>query len=156
MTNYIKYALEKMAEEKFKLTKPRKMIVELLAKSDKALTPYEMRDILKKKKINADVVTIYRVLEVLERMSLAHKVQAMKGFVRCSSDEIGHEEGDHCSCHHHLLCRKCHKVTEFHCEDLSDLQKKVSKKEKFHIDSHYLEFMGLCESCKKHDKKKKS
>ena len=53
------------------------MIVELLNKNDKALSPYDMRDQLKKQRINPDVVTIYRVLETLEKLMLVHKVLAL-------------------------------------------------------------------------------
>ena len=82
--DYTSFALEKLKEAGLKLTNPRKMLVEFLAKSDKVLSPYEMKALLKKEKINADVVTIYRVLEVLESMELVHKVQAFNGYIRCN------------------------------------------------------------------------
>jgi Fur family ferric uptake transcriptional regulator len=139
MKNYIDYALTELKKTGLKITKPRQMIVSLLAKSDKALSPYEMRDMLKKKKINADVVTIYRILEVLEKIALAHKVLAFSGYIRCNTEKMAKT-----SCHHYLLCRKCHRVDEVEGENLHDLEKKISKKHKFNIQSHYLEFMGLC------------
>ena len=150
MHNYISYALKQLKKTDLKITRPRKMIVDLLAKSDKALSPYEMRDLLKKKKINADVVTIYRVLEILENIGLAHKVLAFSGYIRCNTEKMGEN-----SCHHYLLCQNCHRVEEVEGENLHQLEKKISKKHKFEINYHYLEFMGLCEICQKRKPKQK-
>ncbi len=149
MKNYTPYALKILREGGFKITRQRQMIVELLAKTDKALSPYDMRDMLKKQKINADVVTIYRILETLEKLSLAHKVLAVNGYIRCNTDEIGKKN----FCHHYLLCKNCHKIDEVEGEDLSKLEQKIEKEKKFRIDSHYLEFTGLCKDCQRKLKK---
>jgi len=118
------------------------MVVELLAKTDKALSPYEMRGILRRQRIKADVVTIYRILETLEKLSLVHKVLAVNGYVRCNTEEFGKE-----ICHHYLLCKNCHNIDEVEGEDLTGLESKIQKEKKFKIDSHYLEFTGLCNNC---------
>ena len=136
-----KRSLEKLADEGLKITKQRHLIVDLLNKSDRALSPYEMRDILKKRGIKADVVTIYRVLELLEKLSLAHKVLAFNGYIRCSTDQNE-------SCHHYLLCKNCHRVDEVHGENLENVEKRIRKNYNFKIDSHYLEFIGLCANCR--------
>ncbi|MFA5830054.1 MAG: Fur family transcriptional regulator [Candidatus Gracilibacteria bacterium] len=145
---YVEHALQSLKDNGLKITDPRKMIVNLLAKSEKALSPYEMRDLLKKQKIHADVVTIYRVLEVLEKMSLAHKVLAVNGYIRCSTTE------DETACHHYLLCKNCRKVEEVEGENLHSLQTKIAKDYKFEITSHYLEFTGLCSECSQKPKRK--
>lgn len=146
MKNYKQQALKMLREADFKITDQRRMIVELLAKTDKALSPYDMRDALKKRKINADVVTIYRVLETLEKLSLAHKVLAVNGYVRCSTEEVNEKKK---FCHHYLLCKKCHKIDEVEGEDLTKLEKKIARDKKFRVDSHYLEFTGVCKNCAK-------
>lgn len=151
MKNYTTYALKTLQEAGYKVTKQRQMIVELLAKTEKALSPYDMRDTLKKQKIPADVVTIYRVLETLEKLSLVHKVLALNGYIRCNTKELGSKK---IFCHHYLLCKYCHNVDEVEGEDLSKLEQKIAKEKKFHIDSHYLEFTGLCKNCAEKLKKK--
>ena len=149
MKNYVQIALKTLKKADFKITRQRQMIVELLDKTDKALSPYDMRDMLKKQKIKADVVTIYRVLETLEKLSLAHKVLAVNGYIRCNTEEIGMQKAGKNFCHHYLLCKNCHKIDEVEGEDLSKLEKKITTEKKFQIDSHYLEFMGLCSDCQK-------
>lgn len=150
MKNYTQYALKTLKEAGFKTTKQREIIVNLLAKTDKALSPYDMRDNLKKQKINADVVTIYRVLETLEKLSLVHKVLAVNGYIRCNTKEIGKDKD---FCHHYLLCKNCHKIDEVEGEDLGKLEQKIEKERGFKIESHYLEFTGLCKDCQRKLKK---
>lgn len=143
MKNYQQYALKTLKDTGFKITGQRQMVVELLAKTDKALSPYDMRDMLNKQHIKADVVTIYRILETLEKLSLVHKVLAVNGYVRCNTEKFGDK-----TCHHYLLCKKCHNIDEVEGEDLSKLERKIQNEKKFQIDSHYLEFMGLCKDCR--------
>jgi len=147
---YQKIALEKLKESGLKITKPRQMIVDFLASSDKALSPYEIQTLLQKKKIKSDVVTIYRVLEVLEKLYLVHKVLAFNGYVRCHTNDLDNPND---RCHHYLLCKNCKRVQEVEGEDLGNLEKKIEKNYGFKIESHYLEFMGLCKDCQKKKRK---
>lgn len=153
MKNYTDHSLEKLRQRELKITTPRKMIVRFLAKSNKALSPYEIKKMLKKKNIKADVVTIYRVLELLEKLSLAHKVLAFNGYIRCNTKDLKNmtQKG----CHHYLICRKCHKVEEVEGENLSHLEEKISRINHFLIETHYLEFTGLCATCQKSSSVKK-
>ena len=145
--NYTQYALKKLKGDHFKITRPREMIVRLLDKSERALTPYEMRDYLNGKKIKADVVTIYRVLETLEKLSLAHKVLAFGGYIACNMNN--QKKGDAIKrCHHYLICNRCHRVDEVRGEDLSKLEKRIAGEHQFNIQSHYIEFIGLCKKCR--------
>ncbi len=149
MNNYKHFALEKLQEAGYKLTRPRKLVIDLLSKNKKVLTPYEMRDTFKKRKVNADVVTIYRILETLEKLSLVHKVLALNGYSACAVTGLDRKKNAEQSCHHYLVCKSCHRVDEVEGENLSGLEKKIAKQYQFKIQSHYLEFTGLCKSCRK-------
>ncbi len=152
MENYIDHTLEQLKQCGLKITAPRRLIVQFLAKSRKALSPYEIREMLQHQNIKADVVTIYRVLELLEKLSLAHKVLAFNGYVRCNTKKLKDMEK---RCHHYLICRKCHKVEEVEGENLSRLEEKISSINNFLIEAHYLEFTGLCATCQKSSPVKK-
>jgi Fur family ferric uptake transcriptional regulator len=121
----------------FKLTKPRLMLLDLLSKSDKALSPYDMKNLLAEQKIKADVVTIYRILEVLEKNNLVHKILSLGRFTKCCLNDGGND------CHHYLICQNCHKIEEVSGDDLEKLEKKISKESGFEIISHNLELMGM-------------
>lgn len=145
MDQYLDSALAKLKAQHFKITPSRQKILEFLAKSNKALSPYEMKALLKGKKMKADVVTIYRILELLEKLGLVHKVLGFNGYIHCGTEGKNKKT----ACHHYLLCKVCKKVEEVEGEDLSTLEKKIEKNVGFKIDSHYLEFMGVCRSCSK-------
>lgn len=147
MQHYVSYALEQLANAGLKITQPRRMLVELLAKSDKVLSPYDMKDVLEKRGIRADVVTIYRVMEVLDAINLVHKVLAFNGYIRCNTEKMAGSD-----CHHYLLCQRCHRVEEVEGENLDQLEKKIARNHHFQVQSHYLEFMGLCQKCNKKKK----
>jgi Fur family transcriptional regulator, ferric uptake regulator len=140
---YQQIAIEKLQKSGFKLTKPRLMLLELLEKTDRALSPYDMKEMLAKQKIKADVVTIYRILEVLEKNALVHKILSLGRFTKCSLDNSDND------CHHYLICQNCHKIEEISGDDLEKLEGKIAKESGFEILSHNLELTGICAECKK-------
>ncbi|MCC7432406.1 transcriptional repressor [Candidatus Peregrinibacteria bacterium] len=145
---FLDIALQLMKKNNLKLTKPRLMVIEFLADEQKAMTPYEIRDNLAINKRKADVVTLYRVLDELEKIGLVHKVITLGRYVRCNDqglEDVDHQDLD--SCHHYLICERCHKVEEISGEDLSTIEKKIAKNNGFQIKSHTLEFLGLCKTC---------
>ena len=115
-------------------------MIGLLAKSDKALSPYHMQAALKKKKILMNAVTIYRVLDAFEGIGIVHKVLAFNGYVKCTMEPSK-------SCHHYIVCKECRRLDEIEGEDLSRLEAKISKEKGFTVYTHYLEFMGVCKRC---------
>ena len=141
MINFKERVLLQLKEKGFKLTGPRMQVVDFLEKAEIAYTPYEIRDFLAKEGVKADVVTIYRVLEVLEEIGLVHKVNSIGRFSKCNIEDDKH------LCHHYLVCEKCNRVLEFEGEDLEGLEDKIAKKTGFKISSHYLEFRGICSKC---------
>ncbi len=153
MSEYRKFALEKLKDAGFKITKPRSILIELLEKYKKVLTPYEMRDLLKSVDINADIVTIYRILDAFEKLGLVHKVLALNGYVACDTDDLSSKRSD-LECHHSIVCKVCHRVEEVHGDDLSNLRKKITQKYGFLIEAHTLEFIGICKKCASKSSKK--
>jgi Fe2+ or Zn2+ uptake regulation protein len=148
-TGFYEQALLAMKQAGLKLTKPRQQVLIFLAECSKAMTPYEIRDVLKSRRIKSDVVTIYRILEEFTKMGLVHRVMSLGRFVRCSESELAqHCEKDN-DCHHYLICENCHMVEEIAGENLHELEQKIEKKLKFKIFSHSLEFLGLCAACQK-------
>ncbi|MCC6643218.1 transcriptional repressor [Candidatus Peregrinibacteria bacterium] len=149
MKNFIQMAENILREDGLRLTKPRSMALNFLAKENQPLTPYEIRDLLKEEGEKADVVTIYRILEEFERLGLVHKVTLLGRYIRCSDLEMEtHCEKD-IGCHHYLICEKCSKVQEISGENLHDLERVIEKKTGFEVKNHFLEFLGLCKKCKK-------
>ncbi len=142
-------ALLIMKQNGLRLTKPRHTILGFLAEQSRAMTPFEIQYQLKMRKLKLDLVTIYRILENFEKLGLVHKVMALGRYIRCHEAEIAqHCEKDD-QCHHYLICQGCHRIEEIAGENLHDLESKLKKKLHWEIYSHSLEFLGLCEECRK-------
>jgi Fur family ferric uptake transcriptional regulator len=51
--------------------------------------------------------------------------------------------------HHHLICTNCGKIEEVEGDFLKKMEDDIFKSKKFKVESHSLEFFGLCEDCQK-------
>ena len=49
--------------------------------------------------------------------------------------------------HDHLLCTKCGKITEFHSEEMEQLQNSLATLSGFHSLYHKMQIHGLCSDC---------
>ncbi len=62
--------------------------------------------------------------------------------------DIGLEEFAHF--HHHLICVKCGKVSEFEDDMLETLESIIAKKLNFRTIDHQLKVYGYCSDCQNH------
>jgi Fe2+ or Zn2+ uptake regulation protein len=124
----------------YKVTKPRKQVLEILDEAQKPLSPYDIQRFLRQKGKYLNHVTIYRILDLFCRLNLAHKVLSSGGFVKCS---LGTVEG----CHRFMVCRQCGAIQEFADEELCRDENEFAQKFGFHTEYHFSEFSGLCASC---------
>ncbi len=149
MSEYIDKALTILKEHSFRITKQRLFVIELLDKSKEALSAYEIKNKLQTKGLDVDVVSIYRIINCLEKNELVHKVLSSNKVKKCKlrhEDTCKKYEDNHC--HHLLICEKCNSVEEIHCAGISNVIKKVESNSKFKIKTHNLEFHGICNACK--------
>lgn len=154
MPTYKQKALEVLKNHKFRITKPREMVIELLGKSKEPLNPYEMKDLLDRKHNKIDIVSIYRIIKCLEDNNLVHRVLSTNKVAKCQiehEDKCTKESNHHC--HHLLICEKCSSIEEVHCAGVDLIIKKLEKDSNFKIKRHDLEFYGFCSNCIKAKKK---
>jgi Fur family zinc uptake transcriptional regulator len=124
----------------YKATKPRKVVLEILEESARPLSPYEIQDISRTRGKSLNHVTIYRILDLLCRLNLAHKVLSSGRFVKCS---LAAMEG----CHRFMVCRRCKTTEEFADEGLCQTETQRAENLGFHTEYHLSEFFGLCSQC---------
>src|SRR6266567_2219057 len=81
---------------------------------------------------------VYRTLEVLERRGLLTRMHldSYHGYTVCDD---GH--------HHHLLCRSCGRVATVDARGVEAEIHKLAEQLDFRVDTHTLEFSGLCRTC---------
>ena len=126
----------------YKATRPRKLVLEVLEETEKPLSPYDIQGILRTRGKYPNHVTIYRILDLLCSLNLAHKMLSGGGFVKCSLDPV---EG----CHRFMVCQDCGAIQEFADEGLCQKENAFARNLGFHTEHHLSEFSGLCSRCHK-------
>jgi len=115
-------------------------VLGVLEETEKPVSPYDIQEILRQQGKYLNHVTIYRVLDLLCRLNLAHKMLSSGGFVKCSLDAT---EG----CHRFMVCQQCGAIQEFADEGLCQGENEFARNLGFHTEHHLSEFSGLCSQC---------
>jgi len=135
-----------LRKNNIKLTTSRKAIVEVFEDNRKHLSAEDVHEFLKKRHQKAGIATVYRNLDLLTRIGILHRVNF--------GDGKDHFKMTHKPIHHHhLVCNKCGKVIDYsevmgESEFVSHLEKELSKRYEFKIESHQIYFYGLCNKCR--------
>ena len=116
-----------------KATKQRQRALSILYENGGPMTVESMIS-----KIDIDPGTLYRILEVFEKVSLVRKIDFReKSFFY----EINNMH------HHHIVCKSCKDIEEI---DICGIEKIIPWSKKFsNIFEHSLEFFGICKTCSK-------
>jgi len=139
---WLRYSIEVLRDKGYKITQPRRRVLEFLEHVEKPLSPYEIQKLLLEEGNYLDHVTIYRILELFCALKLVHKVLSLGGFVKCT---LGDEEG----CHRYMICHGCGALQEFADKALCVRENEVAKKFGFQPEYHLTEFSGLCSNCRR-------
>lgn len=107
----------------YKLTPQRRAVLDVIIENEgKHLSPEEIYDIVKENCPDIGLATVYRTLNLLEKIGVVCKMNFDDG---CNRYELVHEEEDHQ--HHHLICRGCGKVEEVEDDLLDVLEEKIKE-----------------------------
>jgi Fur family ferric uptake transcriptional regulator len=124
----------------YKLTPQRRAVVRVLTSTRDHLSPAAVYEKLHRDYPGIGLVTIYRTLELLTGLGLTCELHTDG---KCSYTAGAPQH------HHHLICSGCGTVVDFPGRHLERLEKSLSMESGFRIDSHLLEFIGLCRNCQK-------
>jgi Fur family ferric uptake transcriptional regulator len=134
----------------YRLTVPRQAILDVLSKTTKHLSAEDIYLEVHKVYPAIGLTTVYRTLELLVQTGMVFKFDFGDGRARYELSEgpqrIGH--------HHHLVCTGCGRIVDYtdfineEIELLKQTEKGLSKKYKFKITNHLIQFYGLCDKCK--------
>jgi len=135
----------------YRLTIPRKAILEVLSNSDGHLSAEDIYITVHNLYPAIGLTTVYRTLDLLVQMGVVFKFDFGDGRAR-------YELIDHFSKkahHHHLICTSCNTIIDyddFLNEELDLIHKTenaLSKRHNFKIKGHMMQFYGLCDKCSK-------
>ncbi|MGI6065623.1 MAG: Fur family transcriptional regulator [Bacillota bacterium] len=141
----VKKLSSKLQAQGQKITKQRRAILEVLAESDKPLTAEEVYLLVRGRKENTSLTTVYRNLKKL----LAAGLITREGF---HDDKAQFQllSDPHC---HNLVCLNCRKVVKITECPLASFAKTVGEREGFTITEHRMELYGYCSDCLQRAKK---
>lgn len=131
--------LEQLQASGYRITEPRRAIVELMATTTHALSPIEVYDNGRRDYPRLGLVTVYRTLERLEELGLVQRVHMPDGCHRYLRASQGHQ--------HLLLCTRCGQVEMFDGDDLNALTTRVEQTTGYRVEDHWLQLFGLCPRC---------
>ena len=130
---------DKLAESGYRLTTPRRTLVQIMAESTCALSPMDLFDLGRRQIPGLGLVTVYRMLEKLEELGLVQRVHQKDDCHRYLRAGEGHE--------HLLLCTACGRAVFFKGDDLAPLIQALASRTGFQIQDHWLQLFGVCEHC---------
>lgn len=134
-----------LKEHGYKLTSQRIAVIKAISSSEDHLTPADIFAKACRENPDIGLVTVYRTLEILDKLGLICEVHSGGS---CRSYLV-RRPAEH---HHHLICSDCGKVVDFTNCDLSKVTQSLSQETGFKIESHLLEFLGICQTCQKAQK----
>lgn len=143
----IQRIINKLKKSGYKLTPQRQAIVDTILDSvGMHLTVEEIFDIVKKKRPEIGLATVYRTIVLMHEENLVTRLDLKDGIARY---ELTREDEHHT--HHHLVCIKCSQVLEFMDDLLDPIEEEIGKKYNFKVLDHSLKFYGICNECAKEE-----
>jgi Fur family transcriptional regulator, ferric uptake regulator len=121
----------------YRLTAQRRQVLEALTGHPQSAIDIFHR--AKRRNFKLDQATVYRNLDLFVRLGLVKKVMFNEKITLYELTNSAH--------HHHLVCQKCHSVSDVFLDEKKILNL-VSHQSNFQIESHNLEFFGFCSSCR--------
>ncbi len=144
MEKFIDDLKEKLKEKGYKLTPQRRAVLEVIITNEgEHLSTEEIYDIVKKNCPDIGLATVYRTIQLLDKLDIISTLYLDDG---CNRYEFNIQNGEHH--HHHLICESCSKVIEVKIDLLEKLEEEIQVNYGFEILDHKVQFYGNCENCK--------
>ncbi len=122
-----------------RVTPARVAVLNVLSDSKQPLDISSIWDELVRKRIDADQATIYRIIEnfIQKGLILRLQFQEKKFFYEAKREE-----------HHHIMCTNCGRIEDVSRCNIKRLENEIEKNSGFTVNSHSLEFFGVCKGCR--------
>jgi|FrelakmetLWP11LW_1041352.scaffolds.fasta_scaffold23729_1 Fur family peroxide stress response transcriptional regulator len=131
---------------KYKRSKQRQAILELLGQTEIHPTADWLYQKLKKKFPSLSLGTVYRNLNILVEQGLVENLPF--GSTHDRYEAIKNP-------HYHLVCETCGSVSDFDMPHYTEINQQAQKMSGFQISRHRIDFFGTCKKCQSKHKKSK-
>ncbi len=130
-------------ERGVRLTPQRMAVLRLMAQQNKAISAYDLLDLLRITEPQAKPPTIYRALDFLLEQGFIHKIESNNSYILCHHFEAP----PHTSAL--LICHGCGSVTEKTTDAIEHSLLKLTKEAGFKLQHSVVEVHGICDKCSK-------
>ena len=137
---FLAQATELVRAKGQKLTPIRRKVLHLLLESQEPAKAYDLLDKLDGEGA-AKPPTIYRALDFLQRMGLAHKIESLNAYVAC-----GHAGHEHSAVF--LICDECGAAEELHAIETGNALEAETKAAGCSVQGAVIEARGTCRKCR--------
>ena len=128
-----------LQERGFRLTPQRMMVLEAVESSEDHISAEEIHAKAKARYPYLNISTVYRTLELLKEQGLVAESDLGSGRLVYHPEEKAR--------HHHLVCRKCGKVTDIDASVFKQLQDELSARYAFDAEFEHIAVFGSCKNC---------
>jgi len=141
-TGWTEHTTKALADAGYRSSAPREEVIGAIAELGCSITAREIADLLRERGSGIGLASIYRALDLLDRLDLVQRFDVGEGVARYEAAMPG---GDH---HHHLVCESCGTVEPFEDEALEEAIHGLAGKTDFAIAAHDVTLHGECPSCR--------
>ena len=132
--------IDKLSEQGYRLTPQRMLVLAAIENSDDHISAEEIYAEVIAKYPHVNISTVYRTMELLNRLGLVTETDLGGGRVRYHPADKGH--------HHHLVCQQCGKIIDLDESVLVSLEKVLFGEYNFSADLRHLAIFGRCADCR--------
>lgn len=130
----------KLRGRSYRLTPQRVALLRLIAASDGHPSASHLYEQIKAQFPTTSPATVYKTLNLLKELGEVLEL----GF----SNDDNRYDGNRPAPHPHLICVRCHKITDPQVSLVDDLTQEVAEQTGYQVLSHRLDFYGLCPDCR--------
>jgi len=138
MTTAQDLLMKRLKEYRYSVTDARITVFKALEHNE----PQTMDQIVRKVKNTVNRASVYRVIDLFEKLGVVQRLQIGWKYKL----ELSNEFQEH---HHHVICMQCGRIKSFRePENLDYLLGKIAERENFMLQNHQLELQGICGECR--------
>jgi Fur family peroxide stress response transcriptional regulator len=133
--------LEKLKGKDLRITPQRYAVLSILAASEEHPSVDQIYREVKARFPTTSLATVYKTVSLLKELGEVLEL----GF----HDGNNRYDGNRPHPHPHVICTRCKKIMDPELATLDELSREMGRKTGYRIQSHRLDFFGLCPACQK-------
>jgi Fur family peroxide stress response transcriptional regulator len=133
--------VNKLRQRDFRITPQRIAILKAFLQSQDHPSVEQVYEEVKVNFSTTSLATVYKTVNLLKEIGEILEI----GF----TDGRNRYDGNKPYPHPHLICTLCNKITDPQVNQLDQMTSEVATSTGYRIDSHQVEFFGVCPSCQR-------